>query len=190
MKRAHIIEVLEPIATLEDWTHQQREDGLRDAAVLIPLVEREQWHVLLTKRTDHLHHHAGQVSFPGGRADRKDISPLHTALRETEEEVGIQSDLIDIAGIIEPYLTVTDFSVVPIVGFINPAFSLKIDKFEVAEVFEVPLFILADPSRYQQKEIFWQGKNREYWELMYNGYQIWGATAAMLHAFAVRLNEL
>jgi 8-oxo-dGTP pyrophosphatase MutT (NUDIX family) len=188
MKREQIIGILEPISRLKAWNHQQREDGLRDAAVLIPLIEREQWHVLLTKRTDHLHHHPGQVSFPGGRADKIDHSPLHTALRETEEEVGISADLIDIAGIIEPYLTVTDFNVIPIVGFVKPTFSLAIDEFEVAEVFEVPLSILAEPSNYQQKEIFWEGKNRQFWELMYNDYQIWGATASMLYAFASRLN--
>lgn len=188
MKREKIIQVLEPLTKLQNWSHQQRVDGLRDAAVLIPLVEREQWTVLLTKRTDHLNHHPGQVSFPGGRADTGDLSPLHTALRETEEEVGIASNLIDIAGIIEPYLTVTDFNVIPIVGFVDSTFKLSIDEFEVAEVFEVPLAILADPSLYVQKEIFWQGENRQYWELMYNGYQIWGATAAMLYAFANRLN--
>jgi len=188
MKREQIIGILEPISRLQAWNHQQRDDGLRDAAVLIPLVEREQWHVLLTKRTDHLHHHPGQVSFPGGRADKIDHSPLHTALRETEEEVGISADLIDIAGIIEPYLTV-EFNVIPIVGFVRPTFSLNIDEFEVAEVFEVPLSVLAEPSNYQQKEIFWEGKNRQFWELMYNDYQIWGATASMLYAFASRLND-
>ncbi len=189
MEREKIIGVLELISRLEPWNHQQREDGLRDAAVLVPLIEREQWYVLLTKRTDHLHHHPGQVSFPGGRADKVDLSPLHTALRETEEEVGISADFIDIAGIIEPYLTVTDFNVIPIVGFVKPTFSLKLDEFEVAEVFEVPLSILAEPSNYQQKEIFWEGKNRQFWELMYNGYQIWGATASMLYAFANRLKN-
>ncbi|ORU92442.1 MAG: coenzyme A pyrophosphatase [Cycloclasticus sp. symbiont of Bathymodiolus heckerae] len=190
MKREQIIQSLEPLATLQSWSSYKRSDGLRDAAVLIPLVEREQWQVLLTKRTDHLHHHAGQVSFPGGRADAIDVSPLHTALRETEEEVGIQSDFIDIAGVIEPFLTVTDFNVIPIVGFVDPSFALCIDEFEVAEVFEVPLSILADQSRYERKEIFWQGENRFYWELMYQDYQIWGATAAMLYAFAGRLKAL
>ena len=104
--------------------------------------------------------------------------------------MGIQRDLIDVAGIIEPFLTVTDFNVFPIVGFVNPMFELDIDEFEVADVFEVPLSVLADKSRYQQKEIFWKGKNRLFWELMYNDYQIWGATAAMLYAFAGRLTEV
>jgi 8-oxo-dGTP pyrophosphatase MutT (NUDIX family) len=188
MKREHIIQCLEPAVSLECWSHQKRDDGLRNAAVLIPLVERDEWQVLLTKRTDHLNHHAGQVSFPGGRADAVDVSPLHTALRETEEEVGIQPELIEIIGVIEPFLTVTDFNVVPVVGFVQPSFTLDIDEFEVADVFEVPLSILADQSRYQKREILWQGEKRAYWELMHNGFQIWGATAAMLYAFAGRLN--
>ena len=188
MKREQIIQSLEPLANLQNWSHKKRDDGLNNAAVLIPLVARDEWQVLLTKRTDHLNHHAGQVSFPGGRADATDISPVHTALRETEEEVGIQRGLIDVVGIIEPFLTVTNFNVIPIVGFVDPSFTLDIDEFEVADVFEVPLSILAEQSRYQQKEIFWQGQNRVYWELMYNDFQIWGATAAMLYAFAGRLN--
>lgn len=187
MKREQIIQCLEPASSLQGWSQQQRKDGLRNAAVLIPLVERDQWQVLLTKRTEHLNNHAGQVSFPGGRADSIDLSPLQTALRETEEEVGIQQDLIEVAGIIEPFLTVTNFKVVPIVGFVEPSFTLNIDEFEVADVFEVPLSILADQSCYEKKEVVWKGQNRMYWELMYDGFQIWGATAAMLYAFADRL---
>lgn len=189
MEREHIIQSLEPISTVNEWSHHKREDGLNNAAVLVPLVKRDQWQVLLTKRTDHLHHHPGQVSFPGGRADAIDVSPLHTALRETQEEVGIEQELIELVGVIEPFMTVTDFNVIPIVGFVDPRFELKIDTFEVAEVFEVPLSLLMDLSCYQRKEIFWQGKNRLYWELMYNGYQIWGATAGMLYEFASRLNN-
>ena len=189
MKREHIIQCLEPTTSLQGWSHQKRNDGLSNAAVLIPLVERDEWQVLLTKRTEHLNHHAGQVSFPGGRADLMDTSPLHTALRETEEEVGIQAELIEVAGVIEPFLTVTAFNVVPIVGFVQPSFTLDIDEFEVAEVFEVPLSILADQSQYQRRDVLWQGEKRMYWELMYNGFQIWGATAAMLYAFAGRLTS-
>jgi len=189
MKRERITQSLDPQSKLQNWTHQKRDDGLRDSAVLMIIVEREQWQVLFTKRTDHLHHHAGQVSFPGGRADAVDVSPIDTALREVEEEVGITPDLIEIAGIIEPFITVTDFNVVPIVGFVSPGFKLQIDEFEVAEVFEVPLSIIEDQSRYQRKEFLWQGKNRFYWELIYKDYKIWGATAAMLYAFAGRLKK-
>ncbi len=187
MKREQIIRCLEPASSIQHWPEQGRTDGLHDAAVLVPLVERDEWHVLLTKRTDHLHHHPGQISFPGGRADSIDTSPLQTALRETQEEVGIDARFIEIAGVIEPYLTVTRFNVVPIVGFVDPAFKLKIDSFEVAEAFEVPLAVLADPLQYQRQKTFWQNQWREYWELTYQEQRIWGATAAMLHALCLRL---
>tara|TARA_R110002074_G_scaffold145034_1_gene293285 strand:- start:154810 stop:155388 length:579 start_codon:yes stop_codon:yes gene_type:complete len=189
MKREHIIQSLEPLSSMQDWPRQKRDDGLRDAAVLVPLIERDEWHVLLTTRTDHLHHHPGQISFPGGRADSIDQTPVQTALRETHEEVGIDESFIDIAGLIEPYLTVTSFSVVPIVGFVDPGFTLNIDPFEVADAFEVPLSSLADPSKYQRKETFWQEQWREYWELTYQDQRIWGATAAMLYALSRRLQK-
>ena len=189
MKRQQIIQSLEPINAIADWPHKEREDGLRNAAVLIPLIERKEWQVLFTKRTEHLSHHPGQVSFPGGCADTVDVSPLHTALRETEEEIGVENRLIEAAGVIEPFLTITGFKVIPIVGFVDPAFQLRIDTIEVSEVFEMPLSVLMDKSLYQQKEIFWKGENRFYLDLKYNEFQIWGATAAMSYAFACRLNS-
>lgn len=186
MTRDKIIQCLEPIANVQNWADIKLEEGLRNAAVLVPLVQRKQWHVLLTKRTDHLRNHPGQISFPGGREDTTDASPIQTALRETEEEVGIQQNLIDIAGVIEPYLTVTNFNVVPIVGFVDPAYALKIDTFEVEEAFEVPLSALSHPDLYQKKEIFWQDQWRAYWELSYKGHRIWGATAGMLYGLSCR----
>ncbi|ORU90701.1 MAG: coenzyme A pyrophosphatase [Cycloclasticus sp. symbiont of Poecilosclerida sp. M] len=188
MTREKIIHCLEPLSGLKDWTHIKNSSGLKNAAVLIPLVEREQWQVLLTKRTDHLHHHPGQISFPGGMADKADKSPLHTVLRETHEEVGIAQELINIAGVIEPYQTVTQFKVVPIVGFVKPSYIATKDDFEVEEVFEVPLAELAITASYQRKKIFWENQWRDYWELEYEGYRIWGATAAMLHALSIRLS--
>lgn len=165
----------------EPWesTRQQKK-----AAVLIPIIEREQKTILLTQRTEHLTHHPGQVSFPGGRAEGVDNSPADTALRETFEEVGIPASLIDVCGMMEPFKTVTDFHVTPVVGFVHPRFTLKLDQHEVESAFEVPLDLLLDQSNYQRKEIFWQGENRFYWEVMFEGYQIWGATAAMLYAYA------
>ncbi|PCH86051.1 MAG: CoA pyrophosphatase [Piscirickettsiaceae bacterium] len=189
MYKSDIIQSIQPLSVINDWNHDAREDGLRNAAVLVPLVMRDEWHVILTKRTDHLHHHPGQVSFPGGRADAIDVSPIDTALRETEEEIGVQADLVEVVGVIEPLITVTDFSVTPLVGFVDPAYELDIDAFEVAEVFEVPLSLLLDLSKYERKEILWQGKNRYFWEVKYDGHQIWGATAAMLYTFAGLVNR-
>lgn len=190
MTRDHIINSLEPITTLQDWPYENQHGRLNDAAVLVPLVERDEWQVILTKRTDHLNHHPGQISFPGGRADKEDITPVDTALRETEEEIGISHNLIDLAGVIEPYVTVTHFHVVPVVGFVDPSYQVSMDTFEVAEVFEVPLSVLTNPDGYRQESIFWEGKWRKYWELNYNGYRIWGATAAMLHSLSGRLRRL
>jgi 8-oxo-dGTP pyrophosphatase MutT (NUDIX family) len=188
IKQKHIIESLAPLSVIENWLHEDREGGLNNAAVLVPLVKRQEWHVILTKRTDHLRHHPGQVSFPGGRAETADISPIDTALRETKEEIGVHANLIEIVGAIEPLITVTDFNVIPLVGLVDPNYELNIDTFEVAEVFEVPLKLLLNQSLYEQKEIFWQGENRHYWEITYQGYQIWGATASMLYKFATLVN--
>lgn len=190
MNREHITRCLEPISNMVAWPKRRRDDGLTNAAVLMPLIEREQWHILLTTRTEHLRRHAGQVSFPGGRADEQDKTPRQTALRETYEEVGIKPEFIEVAGIIEPYLTVTDFHVVPIVGFVQPDVSLTIDKGEVAGVFEVPMLDICDRSNYQRKKIHWQGEWREYWEFMHQEHRIWGATAAMLYSFAGRLSNI
>lgn len=188
MTRDQIIQSLEPISTLLNWPYENQHGRLKDAAVLVPLVERDEWQVILTKRTDHLNHHPGQISFPGGRADDGDLTPVHTALRETEEEVGITQQQIDLAGVIEPYETVTHFHVVPLVGFVDSSYEVTIDTFEVAEVFEVPLSVLINKDAYKRESIFWEGEWRKYWELNYNGYRIWGATAAMLHSLSQRLS--
>lgn len=187
MKRESIIECLEPLASIKKWSEISSNSDLVNAAVLVPLVKRDQWYVLLTQRSEHLNNHAGQVSFPGGKADKQDNTPTDTALRETEEEVGISEGLIEVVGVIEPYQTVTKFNVVPIVGFVDASYQVIKDEFEVAEVFEVPLAFVSCFSSYQQRTIFWKNEWRDYLELNYQGYRIWGATAAMLHNMANRL---
>ena len=119
------------------------------AAVLFPIVQRPQGHtVLLTQRTDHLRDHAGQVSFPGGRVDAVDVSPQATALRETQEEIGLSPSHIEIFGYLPQYYTGTGFVVTPVVGLLTPPFELQPDPFEVAEIFEVPLSFLLDPANH------------------------------------------
>lgn len=186
--RERIIRCLNPVPQLDDWDRIDPEAGLRNAAVLVPIVERDELNVLLTLRTDHLYHHAGQVSFPGGRVDPGDNNPVETALRETQEEVGIEPHQVEIVGSIGPYHTVSSFNVVPVVGFVTPDYTLDVDSFEVAEVFEVPLIALSHPDAYQRQTIFWEGAWREYWELNYQQYRIWGATAGMLYELSTRLN--
>ena len=161
---------------------------LKSAAVLVPLVERSDGiTVLLTQRTDHLANHAGQVSFPGGGAEQQDADPVATALRETEEELGLASSYIEIAGFLDLYQTVTGFLVTPVVGFVKPEFDLRPDPFEVAEVFEVPLSFVLDPRNHQRQSRMFRGKRRHFYVIPYKNYYIWGATAAMLVSFYKKL---
>ncbi len=160
------------------------------AAVLIPLVDRpEGMTVLLTKRTDHLHDHAGQVSFPGGRTEDEDDGPVATAIRETQEEIGLDPSFIDVIGSLDVYLTVTGFRVTPVVGIVRPDFVLELDEFEVAEAFEVPLGFVFDPSNHERHNTIWKGEERHYYVLPYGSYHIWGATAGMLVNLYDRLHH-
>ncbi|MBL8248400.1 MAG: CoA pyrophosphatase [Candidatus Competibacter sp.] len=168
---------------------EREERTLTPAAVLVPLVERSGGYtVLLTQRTAHLEHHAGQISFPGGRAEDEDASPVHTALREAEEEIGLQRrHVVEIAGFLDLYQTVTGFLVTPVVGFVEPPFDLRLDAFEVAEAFEVPLEFILDPGNHEYRSMFYKGQQRRYYVIPYQDRHIWGATAAMLVDFARRL---
>jgi 8-oxo-dGTP pyrophosphatase MutT (NUDIX family) len=151
------------------------------AAVLVPLVNRaEGLQVLLTQRTAHLTSHAGQISFPGGRAEEHDASIAATALREAEEEVGLPPASVSIVGHLADYETVTGFRVTPVVGWVEPPFAITPDPYEVAEVFEVPLEFLLNPAN-QQRHFRMLGEvRRDYWAIPWKDRYIWGATAAML----------
>jgi len=160
------------------------------ASVLMPLVERDDGlHVLLTRRTDHLTDHAGQVSFPGGRADPGDVDVVDTALRETQEEVGLPRERVHVLGPLNTYSTVSSYVVTPIVGLIAPPFELVLDANEVAEAFEVPLQFLMTPAHHQRHAAEFDGIKREFLSMPWQAldaqgqsreYFIWGATAAML----------
>jgi len=161
---------------------------LRPAAVLVPIIEREDdLTILLTRRADHLDSHSGQVAFPGGKMHDEDETPLATALRETHEEVGIAKSQVELVGELEPYETGTGFVIKPFVGFVAPDVRLTLDPGEVAEAFEVPFSFLMDPANHRREKTFWRGKMREYYDMPYNGQRIWGATAAMLVNFYTRL---
>jgi 8-oxo-dGTP pyrophosphatase MutT (NUDIX family) len=163
------------------------------ASVLVPLVARESdVHVLLTRRTDHLRDHAGQISFPGGRAEAHDADAVATALREAEEEIGLRGELIEVIGTLPTYVTITAFHVTPVVALVRPSFSLALDAFEVAEAFEVPLAFLMNPAHHRRHRFEALGSSRQFLSMPWQGadaqgqpreYFIWGATAAMLRNF-------
>ena len=151
------------------------------AAVLVPVIVRDTGPtMLLTQRTMHLRDHAGQVSFPGGRSEAGDASPEATALREAAEEVGIAAFQVEILGRLPEYRTGTGFVITPVVGLVTPPLNLKLDDFEVAEVFEPPLEFLLDSANHQRQSIEVRGARHEYWAMPWQGYFIWGATAGML----------
>jgi 8-oxo-dGTP pyrophosphatase MutT (NUDIX family) len=154
---------------------------LRPAAVLVPLVDRpEGMSVLLTQRTAHLSAHAGQIAFPGGRLEPEDPDAAAAALRETEEEVGLRRDRVTLVGRLDTYVTGTGFEITPVVGIVAPPFSLTIDPFEVADVFEVPLSFVLDPGNHRRTERLFEQRPRVFFVLPYEGRNIWGATAGML----------
>jgi 8-oxo-dGTP pyrophosphatase MutT (NUDIX family) len=164
------------------------EEGVGDAdlipaSVLFPIVLRDNGpSVLLTQRTDHLRDHPGQVSFPGGRVEPDDASPAHTALREAQEEIGLAAEHVEIVGYLPEYRTGTGFRVTPVVALVRPPFELSPDRQEVADIFEVPLAFLMDPSNHQQHLIHNRGKLRPYFAMPYGDYFIWGATAGIIVA--------
>jgi 8-oxo-dGTP pyrophosphatase MutT (NUDIX family) len=174
--------------TVSDGRVFEREPA--HASVLVPLVaQRDGVNVLLTRRTDHLRAHAGQISFPGGRAEAGDADAIETALRETEEEVGLERSHVEVIGTLPTYTTITAFHVTPVVALVAPGFSLALDAFEVAEAFQVPLAFLMAPAHHRRHRFEALGMTRQFLSMPWEGtdangeprhYFIWGATAAML----------
>jgi 8-oxo-dGTP pyrophosphatase MutT (NUDIX family) len=151
------------------------------AAVLVPLVERpDGLTVLLTQRTAHLADHAGQISFPGGRIEPTDADPVAAALREAEEEVGLPPSHVEVIGRLDTYVTGTGYEITPVVGLVRAPYPLRLDPFEVAESFEVPLDFIIDPINHQRASREAKGVTRTFFVLPYENRYIWGATAGML----------
>jgi 8-oxo-dGTP pyrophosphatase MutT (NUDIX family) len=169
-----------------DW--QAPETALRPAAVLAAIVKRpEGWTMLFTQRAEETPAHPGQISFPGGRVQADDQGPVDTALRETEEEIGLSRALIEPLGAWDRYDTGTGFRITPIVGLVEPSFTLTLDPREVADVFEAPLAFLMDTSNHERREGVWRGMTRAFYAMPYEGRFIWGATAGMIRALYERL---
>jgi 8-oxo-dGTP pyrophosphatase MutT (NUDIX family) len=160
----------------------------RAAAVLVPIVRRQaELAVLLTLRTDHLPSHGGQIAFPGGKIEAGDAGPLAAALREAQEETGLDPRLVEPLGYLDIYQTRTGFRIVPVVGLIDPLARLSPAAGEVADVFEVPLRFLMDPLNHLQESRMWQGVERRFYAMPYGERYIWGATAGMLKRLYDRL---
>lgn len=164
-----------------------REQPIRPAAVLVPLVDHPQPTVLLTLRAAHLNDHAGQISFPGGKIDATDASPLETALREAEEEIGLNREFVDPVGYLDLYGTSFGFRILPTVARVRPGFKLRINQSEVDDAFEVPLAFLMDPANHQLHSKEFRGMERSYYAMPYVDRYIWGVTAGILRVLYERI---
>jgi 8-oxo-dGTP pyrophosphatase MutT (NUDIX family) len=164
-----------------------REKPIRPAAVLIPIVDHPQPTVLLTQRAAHLNDHAGQISFPGGKIDATDTSPLHTALREAEEEIGLDKEFVDPVGYLDLYGSSFGFRILPTVARVRPGFDLRINHTEVDDAFEVPLSFLMDPANHQIHSKDFRGIERSYYAMPFADRYIWGATAGILRVLYERI---
>jgi 8-oxo-dGTP pyrophosphatase MutT (NUDIX family) len=153
------------------------------AAVLVPIIDHaDGLTVLLTQRSPQLRKHAGQISFPGGRIESSDASPLQAALRETEEEIGLAPEHVQVVGYLEAQLVLTGYWITPVVGFVRPGFHLQLDAREVESVFEVPLLYILDPGNHRSRERRIGPASVQVYDIPYEGRNIWGATAGMLVA--------
>jgi 8-oxo-dGTP pyrophosphatase MutT (NUDIX family) len=161
---------------------------LHEAAVLIPVVDRDGGAtVLLTQRTEHLRSHSGQVAFPGGRIDVEDGTAERAAIRETHEETGIGERHIEIVGRMPDYVTGSGYRINPVLGILDPGFDLAPNPDEVAHVFEVPLSFLMDPANHECQSRMWQGRERFFYSMDYDGYRVWGVTAGIVRSLYERL---
>jgi len=164
-----------------------REQPIRPAAVLIPVVDHPQPTVLLTQRSAHLNDHAGQISFPGGKIDPTDASPLEAALREANEEVGLGREFVDPIGYLDLYGTAFGFRILPTVARVRPGFTLRVSAAEVDDAFEVPLAFLMNPANHQMHSKEFRGIERWYYAMPYEERYIWGATAGILRVLYERI---
>jgi 8-oxo-dGTP pyrophosphatase MutT (NUDIX family) len=181
--------IIERLARRPALSSAPAQAGLRQAAVLLPLIERAGgMTVLLTQRTSHLQHHPGQISLPGGVIEAADAGAVAAALRETAEEIGIAPHQVEVIAQLEAVIVRTGFHITPVVGFVALPFELRLDRFEVEQVFEVPLEIVLDVRNYELHSRHIEGADVSYHVLNHEGQKIWGATARILLNFARALD--
>ncbi len=170
-----------------DMWHRAGVVASKPAAVLIPVVNRAEPAVILTLRTPDLTSHAGQIAFPGGKIDPHDVSPVAAALREAQEEIGLDPALVEPLGYLDLYLTFSGFRILPTVARIAPDYALALNRSEVADAFEVPLVFLMEPLNHQQNSREWNGITRRYYAMPYQDRYIWGVTAGILRNLYERI---
>ena len=171
-----------------DLSHLIIRPGLRDAAVLVPVVDHgDDAATLLTKRTERMRSHSGQIAFPGGAIDPTDATPEAAALRETNEEIGIELEDVEIVGRMPDYVTGSGYRIAPVLGIVQSGYLVTINEDEVDDVFEVPLSFLMDPANHRRESRIWQEKERFYYTMPYGERFIWGVTAGIIHALYERL---
>jgi 8-oxo-dGTP pyrophosphatase MutT (NUDIX family) len=184
-----------PVSVEHDGDHELAPDlvalladrPVRPAAVLVPVVAREMPTLLLTLRASALPTHAGQIAFPGGKIDEGDRDPLAAALREAEEEIGLEARFAQPLGYLDPYLSGTGFRIVPAVALVTPDYQLVLNRHEVDDAFEVPLDFLMEPANHARHSREWQGITRSYYAMPYGERYIWGATAGIIRRLYERL---
>ena len=188
--RAEIIAALDPARSIEseDERYLEIERDYREAAVLIPITDRAEPGVILTQRPEWLRSHAGQVAFPGGKIDAEDANAIAAALREAEEELAMQREHVTVLGEADIYHTGSGYRIAPVVGIIPPDLPLIANPEEVSDWFEVPLSFLLDPVNLELRHGIWQGQNRQYYDMSWQGRRIWGVTAGIIANLARRVN--
>jgi 8-oxo-dGTP pyrophosphatase MutT (NUDIX family) len=188
--RALLPQQLPDLTQHDDYVGMVPGSAAVKAAVLLPVILRGAPSLMFTRRTESLARHSGQVSFPGGRSEAGDLTPVETALRETFEETGIAASFVTVAGYLDRYLTGTGFDIQPVVGLLADGFALTPDPREVAEIFEVPLAFLCDPANRRRESREIGGQKRSFYAFTYREHEIWGATAAIVVNLADHLRAI
>ncbi|MEP3477182.1 MAG: CoA pyrophosphatase [Hyphomicrobiales bacterium] len=183
--------IISPYSRSDEKNFKNFKPPVKEAAVLVSFLHREdQPKLVLTRRTLSLSNHKGQIAFPGGKIDKEDLSPSHAAMREANEEIGINQAQIKVLGKLPLYQTVTGYNITPIVGELSPPFIFKKAEDEVDEIFELPVEFMMDVKNFKKESVIYEGERREFWALPFNDYYIWGATAAILRELAGRFEKL
>lgn len=183
--------IISPYSRSDEKNFNNFKPPVKEAAVLVSFLHRQdQSRLILTRRTLSLSNHKGQIAFPGGKIDKEDLSPSHAAIREANEEIGINQEQIKVLGKLPLYQTVTGYNITPIVGELSPPFIFKKAEDEVDEIFELPVEFMMDVKNFKRESVIYQGERREFWALPFNDYYIWGATAAILRELAGRFEKL